>query len=91
MLVPAGKAALFNEFLLNLHVKLERVPVNKLHLSPLRVIIKSEKTNPTDPESLIDNVNVSADNEAAVTKAVLVTSKEYAQFKHTAGMELTLR
>lgn len=91
LLLPAGKAALFNEFLVNLHVKLARVPVNSLHLSPFNVIIKSEKPNPTEPASLTVNVKVSADNEAAVTDAVLVASNEYPQFEHTAGIPLTLR
>lgn len=91
LLFPAGKAAFSNEFWLNLHVREERVPDIWLHLSPFKVINKSENTNPTDPASLTVNVNVSVDNEAAVTAGVLVALNEYAQFEHTAGIWLTLR
>ena len=55
------------------------------------MIIKSANVNPTAPESVTVNVNVSVDNEAALTEAVLLASNEYPQFEHTAGILFTLR
>lgn len=67
LLFPAGTAASPAVFCKNLHVKLAKLPVIYVHLTLFRVILRSVKSKPTLPGSVILKLSVSALSKAVVT------------------------